>query len=80
MQNYKLATDQTPAGERIKINNRDFARAMPGDPAGIDPPAVFAAFQRIGFDGWATVMCDCPAEMDPKDLARQWADYLRPLG
>jgi sugar phosphate isomerase/epimerase len=79
VQNYKFAPDNTPAADRIKIGSRDYVRAMPGDPAGIDYPAVFRELKRVGFDGWVTVMCDCPPGMDNKDLAQRWHDYLRPL-
>jgi sugar phosphate isomerase/epimerase len=79
VQNYKYAPDKTPAADRIKIGPRDYVRALPGDPAGIDYPAVFRELKRVGFDGWVTVMCDCPPVMDNKDLARRWHDYLRPL-
>lgn len=79
LQNYKPAPAGTPADQRIAIGGRDWARALPGDPAGVDLPAVFRALHGVGFDGWATVMSDCPPDMDPGQLARQWHDYLRPL-
>ena len=52
---------------------------LPGDPDAIDLPAVFDGLKKIGFDGWATVMCDCLPGMDPRELSRRWHAALAPL-
>lgn len=79
LQNYKHAPPAAPAEERITINGKDYVRATPGDPDAIDFPAILRKFCDLGFDGWATVMCDTPPGQDPQQLARQWHAYLKPL-
>lgn len=79
VQNYKVAPADAPADQRIRIGQREWVRAAPGDRDAVDFPAVVEALKKIGFTGWATVMCDCPPSVDPEQLSRRWHDYLRPM-
>ena len=77
LQNFKPAA--AGAADCITIGDNDYVRALPGDPEGVDFAAVSEGLKRIGFDGYATVMCDCIPGMDPQALAKQWQAHLAPL-
>lgn len=79
LQNFKPAPPDAPANERVEVSGNTYVRALPGDPQGIDFPAVFTRLKDIGFAGFATTMCDCIPGMPPQQLSQAWHDYLKPL-
>jgi sugar phosphate isomerase/epimerase len=78
-QNYKAAKPADPEEGRITINGIDYLRALPGDPDGLDFPAIFGALKEVGFDGFATVMCDTPPGMEGTELAKKYYSCLKSL-
>jgi sugar phosphate isomerase/epimerase len=77
LQNYKPAPPDAPKETVIRINDRPYARAMPGDPLGVDLAAVFAALRGVAFDGFATVMCDTPPGQDARALVGAYLAFCR---
>jgi sugar phosphate isomerase/epimerase len=77
LQNYKPASPADPKETVAEIKGRAYVRALPGDPAGIDFPAVFSALREIGFDGFATVMADAMPGMDSRELAGRYIEMCR---
>lgn len=77
IQNYKAAPQGAAKESVVQINARPFVRALPGDPDGIDFASEFAALRGIGFDGFATVMCDTPPGRDARELAGAYLALLR---
>lgn len=78
IQNFKFAPLDAPKDTVIQINGQSYVRAMPGDPDGVDFASEFAALRSIGFNGFATVMCDTPPGMEGRDLAGRYLTFLRP--
>lgn len=76
IQNFKRAPAGAPEAELVKVGARSFVRALPGDPEGIDFPGLAKALSAIGFDGFATVMCDAYPGMDSRELAKRYCDSL----
>ena len=77
IQNFKPAADTDPKEMRVHVNGRDYLRALPGDPDGLDFPMIFRALREAGFDGFATVMADVAPGMDPREVARRYQAALR---
>ena len=77
IQNFRPAADADPAAMRVQVNGRDYLRALPGDPEGLDFPKIFRVLREVGFDGFATVMADVAPGMDPREVARRYQDACR---
>lgn len=77
LQNYKAAIPADPPEARIMINGQAYVRAMPGDPDGIDFPAVFRVLRETGFDGFATVMTDVTPDLNREMVARRYLEMCR---
>ena len=79
VQNYAPARSNQDPRQKIQILGKDWLRALPGDPDGLDHNAYFKALRGIGFDGWINVMCDVDPSMTSKAVAKQNHDLLSPL-
>ncbi len=76
IQSYKPAPPGAAAGDVVRVNDRPFVRALPGDPGGVDLERLFDGLRSIGFKGDALVMCDAPPGVDPQRLAGDWFTRL----
>jgi sugar phosphate isomerase/epimerase len=77
IQSYKPAGPAAPKELLVRVNGRPYLRALPGDPEGMPFPEIFGALREIGFDGFATVMCDAAPDTDPRDVARRYQAACR---
>jgi sugar phosphate isomerase/epimerase len=79
IQNFKPAVQTDPRELRVQVNGREYLRALPGDPDGLDFPRIFRVLREVGFGGFATVMADVAPNMDQREVARLYQAACRPF-
>lgn len=79
LQNYKPASPADAPETTIRIHDRPYVRAWPGDPDGIDFAEVFGALRKIQFNGFATVIADALPDEDRAAIARGYLAFCRSL-
>lgn len=77
LQAYKPAPRDDESPDIIIIGGDPWLPALPGEEGSADIPSVFRGLKAIGFDGLAVVMCPRHPEVESRDLARLWHDYVR---
>ncbi len=67
-------------GAKVRLERPDMMKDPPFFPlghGGVDFPAIKAALDKIGWQGWFTVELDSSPYRPPKESARQSLDYLK---
>jgi sugar phosphate isomerase/epimerase len=77
LQAYKPAPEGSELPETIYVAGRGWLPALPGEQGSADIPSVFRGLKAIGFDGFAVVVCPRHPQVESRNLARIWHDYVR---
>ena len=78
LQSYKPARDDDGL-KHVSINEREWSLALPGDANGTDLSTTIGILQRLGCDGWLTVMPAVDGRIPPTQVARAYIEFLNPL-
>ena len=80
VQNHRLDPAGPVALETWCLGTRRFHHIPIWESGGVDFPAVLAALQDVGYDGFITVHQAYAELMGPREAAVAMANYLRSLG
>lgn len=74
---YKPAPPGSELPEAIYVAGRAWLPALPGEQGSADIPSVFRGLTAIGFNGFAVVVAPRHPQVESRNLARIWHEYLR---
>jgi sugar phosphate isomerase/epimerase len=74
---YKPAPQGSELPEAIYVAGRAWLPALPGEQGSADIPAVFRGLNAVGFNGFVVVTASRHPQVESRNLARVWHDYLR---
>ena len=77
LQAYKPAPEGSELPETIYVIGRGWLPALPGEQGSVDIPSVFRGLKAIGFNGFVVVAAPRHPQVESRNLARIWHDYLR---
>jgi len=77
LQAYKPAPEGSELPETIYVAGHGWLPALPGEQGSADIPSVFRGLNAIGFDGFVVVVCPRHPQVESRNLARIWHDYVR---
>jgi len=74
---YKPAPEGSELPEALYVLGRAWLPALPGEQGSADIPSIYRGLLGVGFDGPLVVTCPRHPQVESRNLARIWHDYLR---